>query len=116
MPLAKTYHQRRAFDSAALFVAGLDQTGKGREQRQRHVIDAEIAQILEGINGGAHPRAAQAGDNHDVRSIRLLAPGRHFDSLKWSSEKYKRSSIKPTLLPFSEFSLTKVNHGSIKPK
>ena len=38
----------------------------GRQQRQRHIINAEIAKILEGIDRRGLARAAQAGDDDYV--------------------------------------------------
>ena len=45
-----------------------DQPRKGRQHRDRQIVDAKIAEVFESVGRGRHPRATEPGDDHDVRS------------------------------------------------
>ena len=49
MPLAKANDQRRPVDPAPLLFLRANQTRKGWQQRQRHVVDAKIPEVLERV-------------------------------------------------------------------
>src|SRR5437763_16860851 len=62
---AKTDNKRRAIDTPAL-ISRMHQTRKRRQQRQRHIVNAEIAKVFKSVNGRRHPRSAETGDNDYV--------------------------------------------------
>src|ERR1051326_2447585 len=65
--LAKADNQCGAIDSAAIAVARLHESRKCRQQGERDVIYAEIAEVFKCVRRRCHARAAQAGDDYDVR-------------------------------------------------
>src|SRR5437763_546081 len=62
---AKTNHKRRAINTPAL-ISRMHQTRKRRQQRQRHIVDAEIAKIFKRDDRSRHPRSAETGDDDYV--------------------------------------------------
>src|SRR5205814_10577487 len=63
---AKTDNQRRAIDTPAL-ISRMHQTRKRWQQRQGHIVDAEIAKVLKGIDRRRHPRSAETSDDDYIR-------------------------------------------------
>src|ERR1044071_3705950 len=63
-------HESGAPDSLLFVVA--DETSKGRQHRDRQIIDAEVTEILKSVRRGRHSRTTEAGDDYDVRDVHKL--------------------------------------------
>src|SRR5437764_4852991 len=55
--------ERGAFDVRAVVVFGADEARKRRQERERQVVDAEVAEVFERVRGRRHAGTAQARDD-----------------------------------------------------
>jgi hypothetical protein len=69
MSLAYIYDQRGALDPGIFVLALFDQPGEGRQERDRQVIDAEVAQVFKGIRSRRHAGAAEARNDDYVGRV-----------------------------------------------
>jgi hypothetical protein len=71
---ANVDHQRGAPHVAGI----LSQLGELRNQFDGQVVDCIVAQVFESLEDCRLPRAAQTGDDHQLRALRIQFPGDAF--------------------------------------
>jgi len=71
--LAYVDDERGALYGCVIVFSGFDQAGKGWQERDRQIINAEVAKVFKSVGGRGHARTAEARDDDYIGRINPCA-------------------------------------------